>query len=1154
MELTASPPRPPDGQLILTPHPPSAAPGQPVESPHPPPGQLILTPHPLLLDGQRVETWHAAPNQTLAALLAAHAPAVLDADAPWIVRIGGVPVPRHCWRHVAPKPGQIIEVRAGAGRSALMIVAMIALTYFTFGLGTLAMGGLAGAIGGVGGMVAASAVFMAGSMLINKVLGPKPPRPPAQPESVYSIGQARNQIRQYQPLPLVFGRVRYALDIIGAAYPWYQGSDQYLGVVLTPGINAGRVDALYNGDTLLSTYDGARVWHSGFPGMPEQPIPLYGNADAIAGAELNQDATWIERTTPPDTVRAVVNLEYVLGDATSKGKPKANHETVEIQYRSTGSQHWQSFAARDLVNDNYDSLRTALARDLPKGQYDIRVRRQGRAIEILNGKAQFTFTSLVCAQADPADYSGIPRIGVELKATGQLQQVDELRCVVHARPAPVWKGPVPGWVVEETSNPGAHILAYARGIRDGNNRPLAGMFLHDHQIDIPAFQAFMLHCAAEGYTYDYVVKDARNHDAMLTALALAGFGQIAWAAGRLSIVWAAAGQPLAGVVNMASIQRGSFQIDYTLANAADGIDYSYYDALDWSTKTLRVAVPGRVDALNPASLVGEGITNETHAAKLARFHLAQSLYQYKDIQFTADLEHLSYRRMSVLALQHDLTQWGHGGRVQAARVTGGTVTLTLDEPVPAPSSGSAFIGLRIPGERVCRVLKIAAFRGQQDTVTLADPWPADAPLPGSSADNPAPDTLWIYDFKQTPGYRVRVVGIEPEADYATARVRVVPESPEFWNYVLNGHYTAPANPSLLPARPVASQLAISEAHVTQGDTVYTELHASFAIEGAMAYCTIHAAQQDGTDWSELRQVAETRTTAARWRIAAAGVYRIIVRPTSAEGVVGGVAEATYATTGVDIPPPALDWFNVQALSGGVRKYTWGYHPDTVQATDFAGAEIGYRAGTHAAPAWDSLTPLGSPDGFLTNGAEFTVPPAGEWTFAARARNTSGAVSAPTVIHTRLSDNLGEQLDGIGQDIHASVERQSALQQQLDQERVDRFNADARAAQQLADEARTRALAIADERAARAAAIAAAQGRINAILADSILSADEKPQVIIDVQTLLDELPGITTEANASEATAELAAYVTKLNALTAWLDTLTTPTRWNDTSGDTWLT
>jgi len=1062
-----------------------------------PSGQLILTPHPITLDGQRVERWCAGPGQTLHTLLSRYAPAALDGNQTWIVSIGGVPVPREYWLHTTPKPGQMIEVRGGTGKAALAIVAFVALTYFTFGIG--AYGGMAGLIGGAGGMAAATGVFMAGSMLINKVLAPKQPRPADQPNTVYSIGAGRNQVRQYQPLPLVFGRVQYAPDIIGAPYPWYQGNDQYLGMVLTPGINAGRVEALYNGDTLLSTYEGARVWHSGFPGMAEQVIPLYGNADAIAGAELNKNKAWVQRTTPKDTVRATVNLEYILGDNDRKGA-KNNHETVEVQYRKKGTQNWHVFATRRFVNNNYDTLRTAFSKDLPKGQYDIRVRRLGRAIEHTQGRAQFAWTTLIAVQADEADYSGIPRIGVELKATGQLQQPEELRCIVHSRPIPVWKGQGAGWVTEETSNPGAHLLAYARGIRDANNRPLAGMFLHDNQIDIPAFQAFMLHCAAEGYTYDYVVKDARNHDTMCNALALAGLGQIAWSAGRLSIIWAADGQPLQGVVNMATIKRGSFQIDYTLANAADGIEYSYYDASDWTTKTLRVAVPGQIDALNPASVTGEGITNETHAARLARYHLAQSLYQYKDIQFTADLEHLSYRRMSVLALQHDLTQWGYGGRVQKARVSNGKVVLTLEESVPAPISGNAFVGLRIPGERVYRVFKIVKFTGHSNTLALSDPWPSDIPLPGNGTDNPAPDTLWIYDVKQTPGYRVRVVGIEPETDFSSARVRVVPESPEFWNYVLNGQYVPPVNTSLLTVRPVASNLKITESQITQGNTVYTELQASFDIEGPMAYCTIHAAMQDGNDWSELHQVAESRSNSARWRISSAGVYRIIVRPHTDDGVVGGIVETTYTTIAANIPPAPFDWFNVEALSGGIRRYTWGYSAATVQAPDFAGAEIRYRSGTHTAPSWNSMTALGGADGYLTNGAEFTVPPAGEWTFAARARNTSGNISSPIIIHKTLAENLGEHIADIDQNISDITQQQIDQQSALDAEVLARTQGDLQTALNAAADAQAKAdaaLANASEQtnAALAQALAAANAALTTATAQTDALAAEVAEIV-----------------------------------------------------------
>ena len=98
------------------------------------------------------------------------------------------------------------------------------------------------------------------------------------------------------------------------------------------------------------------------------------------------------------------------------------------------------------------------------------------------------------------------------------------------------------------------------------------------------------------------------------------------------------------------------------------------------------------------------------------------------------------------------------------------------------------------------------------------------------------------------------------------------------------------------------------------------------------------------------------------------------------------------------------------------------------------------------------------------------------------------------------------------------------------------------------------LLVADERAARQASVAAAQGRISDILSDSIISQDEKPQLIRDYKVLIDELPGIQVEALASEATTEMTAYSNALTALTNYLNTLTTPTRWDDTSGNTNLT
>ncbi len=1132
--------------------------------------QLVLTPHPVTLEGQRHMVAAMEDREKLGAFLARTVPE-WDRDC-WEVRINGQVVPHEILDCVRPKDGTLIEVRGAVKKQALYIIAFAALTYFTMGIGaaaggTLATGaGIAGVVGGMGGMLLATAVFVAGSVLINKVLGPKVGKAGGDRDQgeVYSLGAARNRARPYEPVGLLFGSVRIAPDYLSQPYTWYEADQQHLAMILTPGINVHHVEPLYNGDALLSSYEGVQVWHSGFPGMPEQPIPLYSNADTVAGGELENNGPFIFRTTSPNTTQAQIDLEGILYDVDKHGTIHQNRVPVYIQWRTIGGQ-WQGVPMQTIANGNTRVIRRTYTVAFPSaGQYEVAVRLGIPRWNEGSGKdeCRFTWTTLKSIQPDHATYNGIGRIGIRMRASGQLNGTpDEIRCVAHSRPIPVWTGTQ--WVTERTSNPGAQILAYARGIHSGGQR-VAGMGMPDHKIDIPAFQAFMLHCAANGYTYDYWLTEPRNHDEVLNSIARAGFGQITRANGKLSIVWAADEQPLSGVVNMATIKKGSFQVDYTFANAADGIEATWFDAEAWETKTLRVPAPGVTTMLNPAQLQLEGVTNEAHAAQLARWHLAQSLYQYKDISYNTDIEHLSYRRLSMLALQHDLTQWGYGGRLVSAVNNAGVVTLTLDEPVPTPAAGNAFIGLRIPGERVYRVFGIVPFTGESDTLTLVGAWPSDAALPGNSDGNPAHDTIWTYDFKQTPGLRVRVVAIEPESDLKGARVAVVPEGPEFWNYVKNGEYIPAASGSLLKTRPVAGNLQITEQQIVQGDTVFTELTVAFDVDGPVGTIIVSA----GLAGQPLEDVAQTTGRSASWRIPGAGTYQVRVLPVSPEGTPGVAATGTYITGGADAPPILVDFFEVMDV-GGLRKFVWGFAADTIQSPDFAGVEVRYiESEVSDDPEWEAMTPVG--EGYYTSVFESTEPPAGTWTFALRSRNTAGTLSEDARVITRtLGSNLTEVIENL--DPELVTEQLVEIENKLNQERFERLQAEMQASEergqlalQLANEAEQRALQlvneatqraqdIAAERAARQASVAAAQGRINNILDDSIISPDEKPQLILDYQMLLNERSGILVEAAASEATAEAAGYVQALNTLILYMATLTNPVRWDDISDITYI-
>lgn len=999
-------------------------------------GRLVVTPHPVLLDGQRNVPADLRPGESLYAFLTRHVEG-LDGER-WVVAIGGREVPRHLWHHVYPKHGQVIEARGGVGKSAVALIAMAALTYFTLGAGGIAGGAFLGLTGAVG-YGAATAAFVTGSVLINKVLAPRATSSSStSTDSVYAISDATNASRAYEPLPLLLGPRKVTPDRASNPYTWYEGDDQYLGLILTPGLNVYSVDELYVGDALLSDYEGVTVWYSGFAGMAEQSIPLLTNVDTIDGGSLDYDdgetIQWVQRTSSEGTIQLRLDVEYLIYDVSSKGKYQNWNETIYAEYRAVGSDTWLPFFGSTnqtvLSSSKTSARRKTFTLDVAAGQFQTRMRRNTTGDGTGDrSKVAVTWSTLGSVQPDTADYAGIPRIGIKIKATGQLNGTpDTITCIAHSTPTEVWDGS--SWVVQETSNPGAHLLRYARGVFAGTLQ-LAGIGLSDEMIDIEALKGFTLHCAANGFTYNNCFTDARTHEDVCNAIALCGMGQITWAGGKFSVVWCADDQPLSGVVNMATITNASFQVDYTLANSADGIEYSYYDAAAGETKTLRVVIPtADYDyPLNPSQVEGEGVTTEAHAAVMARYHLAQSLYQYKSIGYGTDLEHLSYRRLSLLALQHDLTQWGYGGRIKSASVSGNRVILELDEEVPAPPSGNAYIGLRIPGEAVYRVFAIQSFTGTSTHVALTGTWPDDAPLPGASADNPAHDTIWIYDFKQTPGYRVRVVSVQPENDLAGATVAVVPESDEFWTYVLTGQYIPPANQSLLQTRPIASNLKVTEQQVVQGNTVYTELTATFDISGMAAESVVFS-DLDGN--GELERVASTSTRTATWRIPGAGTYAVVVRPYNEDGLPGVAASLNYTTIDADAPPVNVDSFTIEELSGGVRRYSWGFDAATTQSPDFVGVQIRYIGGSVANPNWTDMTPLGS-EGYHAIAFESTLPVAGSWTFAIRAVNSSGSLSSTMrTVQKALSNNLGEQLVTVVQQLSQTEQDLTEMVEQVDQ--------------------------------------------------------------------------------------------------------------------------
>jgi trimeric autotransporter adhesin len=130
-----------------------------------PESRLIVTPHPVLLDGQRNVAVDLRPGESLQQFLARH----IDLSESWEASIGGAVIPCEHWDRIKPKDGQIIEVRGAVNRQALYLVAMVALMYFTYGLGTAgAAGAGSGFVVGTYGAIAAAGVYIGGPAIGGK--------------------------------------------------------------------------------------------------------------------------------------------------------------------------------------------------------------------------------------------------------------------------------------------------------------------------------------------------------------------------------------------------------------------------------------------------------------------------------------------------------------------------------------------------------------------------------------------------------------------------------------------------------------------------------------------------------------------------------------------------------------------------------------------------------------------------------------------------------------------------------------------------------------------------------------------------------------------------------------------------------------------------
>lgn len=273
------------------------------------------------------------------------------------VFVGDRLVPREAWGHVRPRPGRMVSITCaaaggqGGGKTALRIIATIAIIAVANLAGPVVFGGLAGietaaAVGTTGAAITTGAIGLAGTLLLSALAPPAKPRISGNESSVSPvITGARNEARPFGVVPEVLGE--HVVAPLYAAVPFTEiaGDDQYLRLLFTPGYGPVEISDLKIGDTALDEFEG--VEYEFRPGLPDDaPCGLYSNTILEEGLsiELTEVDGWTTRTTNTNADEISIDVTWPQGLAHYGGNGSRSNLTValEVQYSPTGAGTWTS--------------------------------------------------------------------------------------------------------------------------------------------------------------------------------------------------------------------------------------------------------------------------------------------------------------------------------------------------------------------------------------------------------------------------------------------------------------------------------------------------------------------------------------------------------------------------------------------------------------------------------------------------------------------------------------------------------------------------------------------------------------------------------------------------------------------------------------------
>jgi len=439
---------------------------------------------------------------------------------------------------------------------------------------------------------------------------------------------------------------------------------------------------------------------------------------------------------------------------------------------------------------------------------------------------------------DTSSYGNLTLIAMRMRASNNLsQQASRKINVIATRKLPIWNGTA--W----SGNTATTSIAWA--LADACRNTVYGAGMADALVDLAGLLTLDGTWTARGDQFNGRFDSALTFWEAVTKIAQAGRGRPYIQGGIFRVVRDEAQSIPVGMFTMRNIVRGSFSIQYIMPTdaTADAVEVAYFDSATWQPNRVTAALPSS-SAAKPAKIdLSVGVTDRDQAYREGLYHAASNYYRRKMISFATEMEGYIPSLGDLIAISHDMPQWGQ--TAEAVGWDAGTKTLTLSEPLTW-DVGTHYIGLRTQTGALEGPYTVTAGANAYQVVLAAAP--TTTPYFGNDRERMHVTFGWGATWRQL----ARVVSVQPQS---LTQIKIVAVNEDSSVHTADTGVTAPAsNSSQLTTRytaPVVSGLTLR----SSPSDVNTMLISWQAAPGADTYLIEQSS--DAATWT---RTGDTRAT------------------------------------------------------------------------------------------------------------------------------------------------------------------------------------------------------------------------------------------------------------------------------------------------------